>query len=77
MDSPASARRASRRPLTGEALSARAAYVIRSNDRGTMTAAAPLLYPHMWSWDAAFIAIGLATLSIPRAVVELDTLLAG
>lgn len=61
--------------LSREALSARAAYVIRSNDRGTMTTAAPMLYPHMWSWDAAFIAIGLSRVSLPRAIVELDTLL--
>ncbi len=63
------------RPLSREALSARAAYVIRSNDRGTMTTAAPMLYPHMWSWDAAFIAIGLSRVSVPRAIVEMDTLL--
>lgn len=56
-------------------LSARAAYLLRGNDLGTMTSAAPLLYPHMWSWDAAFVAIGLAPLSVERAVVELDTLL--
>lgn len=56
-------------------LSARAAYLLRGNDLGTMTTAAPLLYPHMWSWDAAFVAIGLAPLSVERAVVELDTLL--
>lgn len=29
----------------------------------------------MWSWDAAFVAVGLATMSVQRAVVELDTLL--
>lgn len=56
-------------------LAARAAYLLRGNDLGTMTTAAPLLYPHMWSWDAAFVAIGLAPLSVERAVVELDTLL--
>ena len=39
-----------------------------------MTRASSLLYPHMWSWDAAFIAIGLASQSVPRAVMELDTL---
>ncbi len=54
---------------------ARAAYLLRGNDLGVMTTAAPLLYPHMWSWDAAFVAIGLAPLSVERAVVELDTLL--
>ncbi len=66
-----------RRParLTSQLLAARAAYVLRGNDLGTMTSAAPRLYPHMWSWDAAFVAVGLARLSVPRAVLELDTLL--
>ena len=56
-------------------LAARAAYLLRGNDLGVMTTAAPRLYPHMWSWDAAFVAIGLAPLSVERAMVELDTLL--
>ena len=56
-------------------LAARAAYLLRGNDLGAMTSAAPRLYPHMWSWDAAFVAVGLASLSVERAVVELDTLL--
>jgi glycogen debranching enzyme len=55
-------------------LAARAAYLLRGNDLGDMTTAAPRLYPHMWSWDAAFVAVGLAALSVERAVVELDTL---
>lgn len=50
--------------------------VLRRNDLGTMTSAAPDLYPHMWSWDAAFVAIGLARIDVPRAVTELRTLLA-
>lgn len=50
--------------------------VLEQNDLGTMVAAAPRLYPHQWSWDAAFIAIGLAHLSVPRALTELRTLLA-
>jgi glucosylglycerate hydrolase len=57
-------------------LGARASYVLRSNDVGTMTTAAPMLYPHMWSWDACFIAIGLSSIDVGRAIVELDTLLA-
>jgi glucosylglycerate hydrolase len=61
--------------LRDEVLAARAAYVLRSNDLGTMTAAAPRLYPHQWSWDAAFIAVGLARLSVDRAILELETLL--
>jgi hypothetical protein len=56
-------------------LAARAAYLLRGNDLGVMTSAAPRLYPHMWNWDAAFVAVGLASLSVERAVVELDTLL--
>lgn len=56
-------------------LAARAAYLLRGNDLGVMTTAAPLLYPHMWSWDAAFVSIGLASVSVERAIVELDTLL--
>ena len=55
-------------------LAARAAYLLRGNDLGDMTSAAPKLYPHMWSWDAAFVSMGLAVLSVERAVVELDTL---
>ncbi len=54
-----------------------AEYVLRSNDRGTLTVAAPRLYPHLWSWDAAFVSIGLARLSVTRAVRELQTLLSG
>jgi glucosylglycerate hydrolase len=57
-------------------LAAHAAYVLRANDTGTLTTAAPKLYPHQWSWDAAFIAVGLSTLSVPRAIAELDGLLA-
>jgi len=62
------------RPGTA-ALAARAAYVLRGNDLGAMTTAAPRLVPHMWSWDAAFVAIGLAKVNLDRAVQELSTLL--
>ena len=48
--------------------------VLRTNDTGTLIKAAPHLYPHQWSWDAAFIAIGLATFDIPRALAELEHL---
>ena len=58
------------------ALVAKAAYVLRGNDNGTMVTASPRLYPHMWSWDTAFISIGLAHLDIRRAAAELETLLA-
>ena len=48
---------------------------LHRNDLGTVTTAAPDLYPHQWSWDAAFIAIGLARVNVPRAVTELRSLL--
>ncbi|SCL34632.1 hypothetical protein GA0070624_5043 [Micromonospora rhizosphaerae] len=72
---PVAAARAQGR-LSDGALTARAAYILRNNDLGTMTAAAPRLYPHMWSWDAAFIAIGLAQVSVDRAITEIEALLA-
>jgi glucosylglycerate hydrolase len=65
------------RPWTPGELAARAAYVLRGNDAGAMTRAAPDLYPHQWSWDAAFVAAGLAHVDLGRARLELDTLLAG
>lgn len=55
----------------------RAAGVLRHNDMGGWTRAAPSLYPHQWSWDSAFIAIGLAHLDTRRAMSELTTLLDG
>ena len=58
-------------------LAARAAYILRDNSSGLITKASPLLYPHQWSWDAAFNAIGLATVDLPRARLELDSLFAG
>ena len=58
-------------------LAARATYILRDNSNGVITKAAPALYPHQWSWDAAFNAIGLATVDLPRARAELDSLFAG
>ncbi|WP_198664165.1 glucosylglycerate hydrolase [Jiangella endophytica] len=62
-------------PVSDVGLGDRAADVLRGNDLGSMTAAAPRLYPHMWSWDSGLIAVGLARLSVPRAITELRTLL--
>ena len=55
----------------------KAAEVLRRNDMGGWTRAAPSLYPHQWSWDSAFIAIGLAHVDARRAMSELTTLLDG
>lgn len=53
----------------------RAAEVLRANWTGTSTVPSRQLYPHQWSWDSAFIAIGLRHLSPLRAQSELETLL--
>jgi hypothetical protein len=42
---------------------------------GEWTRASPTLYPHQWSWDSAFIALGLAHLDTGRAAGEIRTLL--
>ncbi len=57
-------------------LALRAEKVLRQNDMGGWTKAAPNLYPHQWSWDSAFIAIGLARFDLRRAASELETLFA-
>ncbi|MCX5370068.1 hypothetical protein [Streptomyces sp. NBC_00103] len=58
------------------ALRRRAASVLAGNWTGTSTVPSPGLYPHQWSWDSAFIAIGLRHVSPRRAQTELETLLA-
>src|ERR1700685_3656646 len=64
--------------MTGSlTLAARAAYILRDNSTGVITKASPSLYPHQWSWDAGFNAIGLAVVDLPRARQELDALFAG
>ena len=57
-------------------LAAEAAEVLRRNDMGEWTRASPTLYPHQWSWDTGFIAIGLAHLDTRRAARELTSLFA-
>jgi hypothetical protein len=61
---------------TAAMLRDRAAAVLRGNDAGSWTRAAPFLYPHQWSWDSAFIAIGWAHLDVRRAMTELEQLFA-
>ncbi|MGW1064464.1 MGH1-like glycoside hydrolase domain-containing protein [Streptomyces aureus] len=53
----------------------RASRVLEDNWTGTSTVPSRGLYPHQWSWDSAFIAIGLRHLSPLRAQTELETLL--
>ncbi|MEU7339553.1 trehalase family glycosidase [Streptomyces sp. NPDC007074] len=53
-----------------------AARVLLDNWTGTSTVPSRTLYPHQWSWDSAFISIGLRHLSVRRAQQELESLFA-
>ncbi|MGW0511809.1 MGH1-like glycoside hydrolase domain-containing protein [Streptomyces olivaceoviridis] len=63
-------------PATTTSLHTRAARVLEANWTGASTVPSRDLYPHQWSWDSAFIAIGLRHVSPRRAQTELETLLA-
>jgi len=60
--------------LSAEQLRDAALAVLHANDLGDWTKPAPRLYPHQWSWDSAFIAIGLAGVDADRALRELESL---
>ncbi|WP_037820715.1 MGH1-like glycoside hydrolase domain-containing protein [Streptomyces sp. NRRL B-3229] len=62
-------------PGSPPSLHTRAARVLEANWTGASTVPSRGLYPHQWSWDSAFIAIGLRHLSPLRAQTELETLL--
>lgn len=62
-------------PPTPDSPHVRAARVLEDNWTGSSTVPSRSLYPHQWSWDSAFIAIGLRHLSPLRAQTELETLL--
>ncbi|RAJ70092.1 hypothetical protein K378_01253 [Streptomyces sp. Amel2xB2] len=51
--------------------------VLLGNWTGASTVPSHGLYPHQWSWDSAFIAVGLRHLSPVRAQREVETLLGG
>ncbi|WEH31579.1 hypothetical protein [Streptomyces sp. AM 3-1-1] len=53
-----------------------AAAVLAANRTGASTVPSRSLYPHQWSWDSAFIAIGLRRLDPARARREIETLFA-
>ncbi|MFI1163354.1 MGH1-like glycoside hydrolase domain-containing protein [Streptomyces sp. NPDC020801] len=63
-------------PPTRSSLAVRAARVLADNWTGGSTVPSRGLYPHQWSWDSAFIAVGLRHVSPLRAQTELETLLA-
>ncbi|WP_209310997.1 MGH1-like glycoside hydrolase domain-containing protein, partial [Streptomyces spiramenti] len=53
-----------------------AARVLGANWTGASTVPSRRLYPHQWSWDSAFVAIGLRHLAPARARRELRSLFA-
>ena len=57
-----------------DALIRRAKMVLDCNWTGSYTRPGPRLYPHQWSWDSAFIAIGYACYDQERAIKELSHL---
>ncbi|HEU4948138.1 MAG TPA: trehalase family glycosidase [Kribbella sp.] len=63
--------------LPAEALRGAAIRTLALNWRGSSTVPSPSLYPHQWSWDSAFIAIGLSRWSQRRAETELLSLFGG
>jgi glycogen debranching enzyme len=58
-------------------LAEKAKKVLEKNWMGHATKPAPDLYPHQWSWDSAFIAIGYSHFSQERAETELRSLFRG
>ncbi|MGH9243101.1 MAG: amylo-alpha-1,6-glucosidase [Acidimicrobiales bacterium] len=58
-------------------LAARARAVLDANWLGHATRPSALLYPHQWSWDSAFAAIGYARYDQDRAEAELRSLFTG
>jgi len=65
--------------LTGDesALWQAAARVLDANWTGAATVPSPGLYPHQWSWDSAFVSMGLARHRRERAENELLSLFRG
>ncbi|MET1085551.1 MAG: hypothetical protein ABWY04_00250 [Arthrobacter sp.] len=64
-------------PLSPGQIAARSTAVLEANWRKTHTVPAAGLYPHQWSWDSSFIAVGLSRVSPRRAGQEMDALFAG
>ena len=63
--------------MTKSSLTERAISVLRGNDTGVFTKPGPNQYPHQWNWDSALIALGLSHFDLPRAQLEVRSLLSG
>jgi hypothetical protein len=63
--------------MTTNSLLDQAISVLRLNDTGVFTKPGPHQYPHQWNWDSALIALGLSHFDMPRAQMEIRSLLSG
>ena len=63
-------------PGDNDSLIQRAKTILDFNWTGEYTRPSPRLYPHQWSWDSAFIAMGYARYDQERAMQELRHLFA-
>ena len=61
-------------PRTADALVVAAREVLDANWTGRYTRPSQALYPHQWSWDSAFIAVGRSWYDAEGARLELETL---
>jgi mannosylglycerate hydrolase MGH1-like protein len=52
----------------------KAKLTLEKNWNGRFTIPSPTLYPHQWSWDSAFIAIGNSYYHPERAIKEIESL---
>lgn len=66
-----------RAPMADAELIAHARDVLDANWLGQATSPSVHLYPHQWSWDSAFVAMGYAYTNQDRAQTELRTLFTG
>ncbi len=57
-----------------DGLADRASEILAENWNGDFTIPSPSLYPHQWSWDSAFTAIGNVYYDIRRSMRELEYL---
>ena len=63
--------------MTTDSLIDRAISVLRGNDTGIFVKPGPHQYPHQWNWDSALIALGFSHFDLPRAQLEIRSLLSG
>ncbi len=57
-----------------DGLADKASKILAENWLGHFTIPSPSLYPHQWSWDSAFTAIGNTHYDVSRSIVEIEHL---